>query len=247
MFAVACSRLTAVRGSGLLALASFGLLLTGCASGDFDRAPAYAPLRAQPGTLQLIFASNAPLLTDDEKQFRKLADTILAPPFSVAAWTNIVPVAPVVAPVPDSGYAAYLLTGPFRSATARYSRLIDDIRNDLTQLDQFLPVARRVADLDQKREQSLAYVTGLNPIEFDAAQTRIGENVVVLTQVVESLRSRAANYRFTLERLVILLPSPMAAEAERMWKQLDQRVTAIQVIGPRRVEVAALPGGRVSK
>jgi hypothetical protein len=55
------------------------------------------------------------------------------------------------------------------------------------------------------------------------------------------LRTRAGLYRFTLERLVILLPSPMAAEAERVWRELDARVASIQVIGFRPAVVAEAP------
>ncbi len=216
-------------------------LTAGCAVGDFGRAPGYAPLNARPSALQLVFGPAGVQLTDDEKQLRRIADTIVAPAPSIAPWVRLGPDPFLGTPVDQSLYARSILTGPFRSATARYERLINDVRNDMTQLDQFLPVARRVADLDQKREQSLRYVTGLGEAEFAAAQARVDDNILVLTRVVECLRKRAAVYRLTLERLVILLPSPMATEAERVWQELDRRIAAIQVVGPRPVAVAAGP------
>lgn len=223
----------------VVALALCSPFIAGCAAGDFGRAPGYASLHAKTPALQLAFGPAGPLLTDDEKQLRRIAETIVAPPPPTSPWLTLSPEIFAGTPVEQSGYARYILTGPFRSATARYERLIDDVRNDLTQLDQFLPVARRVADLDQKREQSLRYVSGLGPAEFAAAQARIDENIAVLSNVVACLQLHASVYRITLERLVILLPSPMAAEGERVWKELERRVAAIQVIGPRRQAVAA--------
>ena len=52
-------------------------------------------------------------------------------------------------------------TTAYRSQTARYNRLIEDIRNDLVRLDPFFATARYVVDMDRKREKALAYVTGL--------------------------------------------------------------------------------------
>ncbi|MFY9817967.1 MAG: hypothetical protein WA756_14285 [Pseudolabrys sp.] len=52
-----------------------------------------------------------------------------------------------------------------RSPSSRYAKLIDDIRNDTTRLSQFFETAGRVMDIDQKRQKSLAYVSGLNKSE----------------------------------------------------------------------------------
>lgn len=43
--------------------------------------------------------------------------------------------------------------------TGRYSKLIEDIRNDVTRLEPFFASARIVSDLDRKREKSLGYVS----------------------------------------------------------------------------------------
>ena len=62
-------------------------------------------------------------------------------------------------------YGRRLLGEPTRSATSRYSQLIEDIRDDITRIEQFAPVAARVADLDAKRNASLAYVSHPSPVE----------------------------------------------------------------------------------
>ena len=92
-------------------------------------------------------------------------------------------------------YAARLLSFPFRSATGRYGRLIDDIGSDIERIDPFLEVARRVADMDRKREKSLAYVSSLSAGEAANAAVRVGENGVILAWVQRCLGERARSYR----------------------------------------------------
>ena len=79
----------------------------------------------------------------------------------------------------------------------------------------FVAVACAVADLDLKRERSLAYVSELNGGETGNAFGRIRENRMVTAWVQRALHWRIASYRYALERLVIQLPSGLAIEAER--------------------------------
>jgi len=61
---------------------------------------------------------------------------------------------------------------------------------------------------------------------------RLRENMLLVSEVHRTLQERAIMYRFALERLVIALPSPMAAEAERARSELERRLAAIQVFAP---------------
>jgi hypothetical protein len=131
---------------------------------------------------------------------------------------------------PRDNYPARLVNGPFRSSTARYAKLIDDTRSDIVRLDTFFPVARRVAEIDHKRERSLSAVSNLTREEVVNARRRMRENMMLIMEVHRVLNERAAMYRFTLERLVVALPSPLAAEAERIRKDLERRLAAIQVV-----------------
>ena len=94
-------------------------------------------------------------------------------------------------------------------------------------------VARRVADLDRKRGQSLAHVPALAPVEEQDARRRMRENALLIAEVQHTLQERAGLYRFALERLVISVPSPLAAEAERTRAELERRLASIQVVGRR--------------
>jgi hypothetical protein len=221
-----------------------GLLFLGaCAEGDLGRAR-YPWLAGPPPSAVAVERAlgadghSAFPLTDDEKALRKLANGLLTPPLEQNRWFITAPgghgaVLPPAAAFDRAAYAANLLEGHFRSATSRYARLIDDARNDGQRMEPFFAAARRVADLDSKREQSLTHVTALSAAELVNTRARVRENIAVVASVHEALRERAAAYRFALERLVIALPSPMAVEAERVLNDLARRVDEIQVVAGR--------------
>ena len=52
--------------------------------------------------------------------------------------------------------ARTLFTTAYRSQTARYNRLIEDIRSDVMRLDPFFSSAHYVSEMDGKREKALA-------------------------------------------------------------------------------------------
>ena len=94
-------------------------------------------------------------------------------------------------------------------------RLIEDMESDGRLIGPFVAVACAVADLDLKRERSLAYVSELSEWEVGNSYGRIRENRIVTAWVHRALHWRVASYRYALERLVIAAPSARAVEAER--------------------------------
>jgi len=112
-------------------------------------------------------------------------------------------------------YARMLLWTLARSEASSYNRLIDDMAQDGKLAVPFTTVACAVADLDNKRERSLAYVGVLSEWEVGNAVGRIRENRLVTAWVHRALHWRLASYRYALERLVIAVPSVLAVEAER--------------------------------
>ncbi|HEX2138234.1 MAG TPA: hypothetical protein VHG33_00840 [Woeseiaceae bacterium] len=222
------------------------LLLVGCSgAGDFGR-PRYAATVTLAGEGDpLLTGSVTPSvlpLTDDERQLRALSAGILGEPHR--SWTPVNgfrsdPGSLLVnsGPKPES-YAHYLVHGPFRSSAARYSKLIDDTRSDIVRADQFFALARRVADLDAKREGSLA-LAAPSTAELVNARRRMRENMMLMAEVHRTLLTQAALYRFALERLVIAVPSPMAVDAERTRSELERRLAAIRVIGGESAALAS--------
>lgn len=207
----------------------FLLLGTAACAGDFGR-PRYPWLQemADKAAGPIEQRAGAPVsefpLTDEEKQLRKFAENLLAPPFEREPWYQSAP------PSDHKRYAAFIVEYPFRSSTARYARIIDDIRNDLDRMGPFFSAAGRVADLDRKRSKSLKFVSGLTEAELANTRARIEGNIAVITMVHDALGERVRGYRYALERLAIALPSPMAAEVDRLWNQLARRVGEIQVV-----------------
>ena len=215
-------------------------MLGGCAQiGDFDRprpsvlssykAAWFGKDNAAPGHVDAsLFA-----LTDDEKLLRQFADPLLSPPPEPVRWHGYLAAetdAPLVRPTgfDRTEYGRRLTEMPYRSATARYSRLMDDIRNDAVRIDPFAETARRVADIDRKREQSLTYVSALSEGERANAQRRMRENAAIMAQVHRSLSERAMAYHYALERLVVSTPSPVAVEAERALTDLRSRISGVR-------------------
>lgn len=168
-------------------------------------------------------------LTDDERAMRDLAFPLIEPPYDRQKWDaagreyGLIRTSPQEA-MDRTVYFAHLLKVEDRSPSARYSQLIDDIRNDSTRLPQYYETAGRVLNMDQKRHKSLAYVSKLSSAERMNANNRARENARVVAIVRRSLLQRVAAYRYALERLVIMAPSPQAVEAERALNKLKADV-----------------------
>jgi hypothetical protein len=168
-------------------------------------------------------------LTDEERRLRDLAYPLIEPPYDRNQWYSVLGDVGLLTPpwpYPDrSAYASRLFQTAYRSQTARYNQLIEDIRNDVVRIEPFYATANYVADMDIKREKALAsYVT--RPSEEEVLNTlqRINENRAIVRWVQGSLAERCASYRIALERLVIAAPAPASVEAERALTLLQQRI-----------------------
>jgi hypothetical protein len=215
-------------------LAAAGLLAGCSANGDFGRvrpslvnddSHAWLGRAAAPNPIDPPWRHG---LTDEERMLRDLAYPLLEPPYDRQHWYSALGEFGLASrpwPYPDrSAYASRLFTTAYRSQTARYNRLIEDIRNDVIRIDPFFSAARYVLDMDRKRERSLAYVTRLTEEERANTLQRIQENRNIVLWVQGSLQERAASYQIALERMVIAAPSPLAVEAERSMALLNQRI-----------------------
>jgi hypothetical protein len=219
----------------LAVLIAFGLL-TGCTNGDFGRVrPSLVnddthawmgPAAARGPATNIAWKHQ---LTDEERMLRDLAYPLIEPPYDRNKWYSAIGELGAGSrpwPYPDrSAYASRLFTTAYRSQTARYNRLIEDIRNDVMRVDPFFNTARYVTEMDRKREKALAYVTQLTAEERDNTLQRVAENRNIVRWVQQSLQERAESYRVALERMVIAAPSPVAVEAERALTLLQQRIT----------------------
>jgi len=218
-----------------LSLAALALLAGCSANGDFGEIrptlvrddmhdwvghTATAPRRGDASSFQL---------TDDERALRDLAYPLIEPPYDRQRWYSLAGEYGMFqngrrARLSREAYANHLLSEAYRSPSARYEKLTDDIRDDTTRLPQFFETAGRVVDMDGKRRKSLAYISGLTEGERLNARRRIEENARIVGMVRASLAERASAYRFALERLVVSTPSPQAVEVERALNQLQAEI-----------------------
>jgi hypothetical protein len=201
-------------------------------------------------------------LTDEERTLRDVAYPLIEPPFDRARWYAIINEYGLThrdgwPKFTLGGYSARLMGEHYRSATARYDRLNNDIRDDVQRVPEFFAAARTVLDLDNKRAQSFAYASGLTRAEKGNATARIAENAFVVGWVQRAVADRSAAYCFALQRLVIATPNPMAVEVERSLTLLNARIAENHVLtgrrfGPESVScgprvAAVVPGPIVSK
>ena len=127
----------------------------------------------------------------------------------------------------------------------RYARLIDDIRNDVTRLPQFFETASRVHDIDLKRRKSFNYISGLSVDERNKALRRTYENQEIIKLVLVRLSDRVASYRFALERLVLMTPSPRRPMSEHALNNLRGRIAHYRIHGaPAWVREQSLAAAR---
>jgi hypothetical protein len=229
------------------------LILLGCSNGDFGRVrPSLVTdgihawvgrdaARDAGATISLF------PLTDDEMLLRDYAYQLIEPPYDRRRWYSVLGewgmthyFKPEWYHCDPTAYAARLMNAYVRSETSRYSRLNEDVRGDVVRIEHFVPVARRVLDMDSKRERSLGFVPILSGPEIANAKSRIGENFLVVAWVQQSLADRMASYRFALERLIVAVPSTFAVEIERSLIYLQAQIDASVLVTPPPFGVAAV-------
>ena len=174
--------------------------------------------------------------TDEERQLRDYAYQIIEPPYERNKWYSVLNEYGLSRKFqPDwyafdvSAYSRLLMMRPYRSATARYVQLNDDIRNDVNRLEPFFVMARRIIETDQRRQATQANITVAEEAPGSAA-ARIAENALIIAWVQQALTDKSASYRYALERLVIATPAPMASEVERSIALLLQRIAENQLV-----------------
>ena len=247
------ARRTGHRHLGIVAIASL-LVFGGCSNGDFGRVKpdlVTDDIHAWVGTTAAL-GNGAPVstypLTDDERTLRDLGFALIEPAYDRQRWDAVVleygqnrDFRRSLWAFDPAAYYAHLV-GPFhRSSSARYNQLIDDMRNDIVRIDPFFTVARRIVDIDQRREKSMQYVSTLSPPEQISAMARVGENSLTIAWVHHSLTERCASYRYALEHLTVAEPMPVAAEAERILTELQQQIAGNQIVPLPRFAALAAP------
>ncbi|NEW91305.1 hypothetical protein [Rhodopseudomonas sp. BR0M22] len=243
----AVSRPVLIRGGAARAALLISILATfalgGCAGGDFGRTrrdfvtdDMHRWIGAE-ATGSIGLKASAFQLTDQERTMRDMAYPLIEPPHARPAWKSVFgDYQPIAAPwrqqppFDRTAYGKLLIDEPHRSHASRYNELIQDVRNDLTMFEPFQFTAARVLELDQKRNASLKYISDLSPREREDAVARMEENSLIVQWVQQCLRRRASSYRWALERLVIMAPDGIAADADRLIAELEAQANNIGLV-----------------
>jgi hypothetical protein len=169
-------------------------------------------------------------LTDDELQLRDRAFALIEPPYNRQRFDSVWREYGFGRDRRDelhfdrTGYLRKLHETYRRSEASAYAQIVTDARNDVEQMGPFFLHAARVIDIDKRRAISLTHVSAPTDRERRNAIVRIKENRAIVVWVCSALKDRVAAYRFALERLVIAVPSPGAAEADRAVGMLKMRI-----------------------
>ncbi len=234
------------------------LALCGCSSigdlGKLDPHPVADGIHDWVGQ-EAAVKNGAPIsaynLTDDEHALRDLAFPLIEPPYDRQRWDAVVyewgdsrKFQRQLAFANDpTAYYRHLQNELYRSTAARYSQIIDDIRDDIVRMDPFFTEARKVADLDRRRQTAMSQVASLSPNEHFNAEARIAENSLTIAWVHASLNQRCANYRFAIDRMAVAEPELAAGEADRLLTELTQKIAAndVQVVAAPRFAYTSAP------
>jgi hypothetical protein len=82
------------------------------------------------------------------------------------------------------------------------------------------------------RQKSFRYVTPALAGRIEVARERVAENRILIAEVYRRFRERIASYRFALETLLVMTPSPAAVEAERVLRLLEERFARVTAPAP---------------
>lgn len=224
------------------------LAAAGCApSGDFGRpqpsvvndtllptaGAALATIRGEPVSLYRT--------TDREREMRDLGWAIVMPPHEAQHCdrflvelrrTRILPASAVR--LHKESYVRTLLWTDFRSSTARYARLLEDIEADTQRIEPFFQAAARVDADDRARRLALDVAREVKPVEQRFALARIEENGLMIAWVRDSFADRLDAYRYALDRLMLETPDRASVRIEEALNAYAAVLASLRPFGAPR-------------
>jgi hypothetical protein len=243
--------------AGLAAPVLLGLLAGACVdTGDFGRPrqtlwnnvvlPATGSLAATARGEPV----SSHVFTDDEVELRRRAWRFVMPAHERAFFESRLAELAAGRIVPmwlergdRANYFRALMRDGGPSPASRYRRLSEDAAADAKLIDPFALIAARVAQADDVRLKSLAFVQDLTPGDARQAALRVAENRCLVAWVQVETARRSASYRFALEHLFIEAPQREGIEVERTLAALDAHRSAIDMLpgGPWAVATCGVP------
>lgn len=144
---------------------------------------------------------------------------------------------PIVRRVQNPGHA-------FRSLTSRYNFVRQRIEQDHALIPHFKLIAAQVRQADHVRLNALTHVGQLTGEQASEARARVCENALIIARVNWAFFDHAAQYRYSLEHLLIEGPEREAIPAERTLMAFEAdigRFTRDTVVPPDCLPEVAMP------
>jgi hypothetical protein len=165
--------------------------------------------------------------TDREERLRDRAWALVMPPHA-RDWLGAVLVEGQrtrILPEVDHrfdarAYYGRLMGEGYRSSETRWTRIIDDMRQDAALVGPFWAEARGVRADDAARVAAVDARRSLGPDELKDAYARIDENARLVDWVWRALNFRLRCYRFAIDRLAVETPGEQRALADLGWTEL---------------------------
>lgn len=134
--------------------------------------------------------------------------------------------------------------GSFRSLVSRYNRVKQSIEADHALMPHFKLVAAQVTQADHTRARALGHVGNLTEEQRKEALERICENALIIARVNWAFYDKAAQYRYSLEHLLVEGPEREAIPSERSLMAFEQDIggfTKGTVLPPQCLREAEMP------
>lgn len=116
----------------------------------------------------------------------------------------------------------------FRSLTSRYNYAKDAILADHALVPYFRQIAGQVRQADHVRIRALDHAAHLSAEQREEAIQRVCENARIIARVHWAFVDRAAQYRYSLEHLLVEGPEREAIPAERALMAFETDIAAFQ-------------------
>lgn len=114
--------------------------------------------------------------------------------------------------------------GSFQSLVSRYNRVRDSINADHALVPYFKLTSNQVVQADHIRARSLNHISNLTEEQRNEALARICENALIIARVNWAFFDRAAQYRYSLEHLLVEGPEREAIPSERTLMAFEQDI-----------------------
>lgn len=129
------------------------------------------------------------------------------------------------------GYYVAKRQQDYASEEARIDSMIADVRQDNSELEQYILTAQRVIATDKERIAELDRQYAANEVTLEEAQTQlegVHKNRELIAETIAGLRSKQKDYQFALEQTQEDNPTADLSEMDQEVEQLKRQIALLE-------------------